>query len=308
MDQEEVVGGRVPRQRAGERLDKVLDVWLPDMGLRARRRLIRSGHVRVTGGTAVPAFKVPEGMLVEVRLPGRVNAPVPPGLREVARSEEYAALFKPAGLHTQALSGGGGVSVEDFLPGLWPGARLVNRLDVLTTGLVLARLDGSEAGVRQYRELEDRGLVTKTYLAVVHGRVAGEFVVHRELDVDDRSRVRLLEQGAGKLRQTWANPLAEDPASGLCLLEVVIRKGARHQIRAHLAHAGHPILGDDLYGAKKANGLYLHHGMVELPGFAARAEPEWPDWQVWKVRAWGSQAGPGAGRLNPEGPGRNHCP
>ena len=57
-----------------------------------------------------------------------------------------------------------------------------------------------------------------------------------------------------------------------------IRKGARHQIRAHLAAAGHPLLGDEPYGAEHscANGAFLlHHGRVSLPDFAASRLPAW---------------------------------
>jgi hypothetical protein len=62
------------------------------------------------------------------------------------------------------------------------------------------------------------------------------------------------------------------------LLELTILRGARHQIRAHLADAGFPIVGDSLYGLEssdRAERMFLHHFEITLPGFEARWMPDW---------------------------------
>ena len=64
----------------------------------------------------------------------------------------------------------------------------------------------------------------------------------------------------------------------LSLLELTILRGARHQIRAHLADAGFPIVGDAQYGLEstsRAGRMYLHHFSIALPGFRAEAAPDW---------------------------------
>ena len=62
----------------------------------------------------------------------------------------------------------------------------------------------------------------------------------------------------------------------MTLLQITIQRGARHQIRAHLAAAGHPIVGDHLYGRHPGRVMYLHHAAISLPGFEAQCPPPWP--------------------------------
>ena len=70
-----------------------------------------------------------------------------------------------------------------------------------------------------------------------------------------------------------------EPAGEATLAGCLILKGARHQIRAHAASLGHPLLGDARYGAEgrpaAEERFFLHHGRIELPGFAASCLPDW---------------------------------
>ena len=113
--------------------------------------------------------------------------------------------------------------------------------------------------------------------------------------MDSRIKTRVLDQDdPDSARHTLARPLAVfsgPEAEGLAarlelahtpapetmtLLEIAIQRGARHQIRAHLAAAGHPIVGDHLYGRHPGRVIYLHHAAISLPDFKAQCPPPWP--------------------------------
>lgn len=203
------------------------------------------------------------------------------------------AVYKPGGLHSAALAGGRAPNAENLLPAL----KLLNRLDGPTSGILM--LAGDTAGERQWRKAEDEGGTRKTYLAVCTGRLERGTVVRAALDTARRTvtRVRPCDTD-DRLRHTEVVPLAhfrlgdlanlitDDTAGAPACDETVtlvccrIRKGARHQIRAHMAHIGHPLLGDDVYAAPASPPpgrmpLFLHHSRITLPGFSAACLPSW---------------------------------
>lgn len=255
----------VPASLAGQRLDRVLELLLPGSGLRARRRLAESGRALLDGVACGPARKVRAGQLLELAPePGEAAASWSgPEPEVLARGGGYAALRKPAGLHSAALAGGGGPSVEALLPELFPGEApvLLNRLDRDTSGLLLVGLEPGSG--ERFRALEAAGAVDKEYRAVALGAPAA-VTLRRRLDMAERSRTRVLDaDDPDPARWTVVEPLEPfalpDDPGGATLLRVRIRRGARHQIRAHLAGAGHPLLGDALYGGPPAQRLFLHH-------------------------------------------------
>jgi 23S rRNA pseudouridine1911/1915/1917 synthase len=140
---------------------------------------------------------------------------------------------------------------------------LLNRLDNDTGGLVLFAKTG--AAFRFYAQAMRAGRIKKTYQAVVHGRPEGISGVielplghartsaRRMFAADGRKRIR---GRALPARTGWKVAETEPPFS---LLEVEIAKGARHQIRVHLASMNCPIVGDMLYNRKGSAGLVPHH-------------------------------------------------
>lgn len=270
----------------GTRLDRVLELLLSGSGLRLRRRLIETGRVLVEGRTAPAGLKVRAGQRVTL-LPDVADGQEPaqerlagqplPAVKIVVRTKDYAALDKPAGLHSAALAGGGGASLEGMLPELFPGIapRLLNRLDFLTSGLVLTSLNARAAKVFAALKPKD---VVKEYMAVVEGRLDEALQLKRKLDTDDRKRTRVLGKMENEARGwTLVWPEAQ-LAEGRTLVRVRIQAGARHQIRAHLAAANLPIVGDPLYGdpaSPPAGRLYLHHRRLEFLDFKAFCPPSW---------------------------------
>lgn len=266
----------VSTAEAGERLDKLLGRIVPELSLRGRRRLVDLGKVRVDGQARPAGFRVAAGQTITIRMdePPTTDTPVP-GPHVVQKGERFAAIYKPAGMHSESLAGGG-QGLDALLPDLLgrTDARLVNRLDLPTSGLVIASL--SSDAVQEFRRLEDAGLVRKEYAVLVHGRVKTPVVLRLALDTADRKKVRALGGDTpDPLRWTEIEPVAYDPLLDRTLLRAVIRKGARHQIRAHLAMSGHPIVGDALYGTDEKDRLHLHHARLEMPGFSAEVPPAW---------------------------------
>lgn len=298
---------------ASLRLDRFL-CEAAGLSLRSARRLLERGAVLVDGAARQASYKLREGQDVRIESHGD-ELPTPQGARLLKAEGGFAAFFKPSGLHTVELSGGSGPSLEAMLGRLYPKGpvRLVNRLDQDTSGIVLGALD--EASARRFRSLEDLGAVDKRYLAVVAGNCVQPMLLAWALDMADRTTVKVLEEDArDELRYTSVRPLAHriftpgtaspdafadasangrgeaspvgagsSGESGLTLVEARIAKGARHQIRAHLARAGFPILGDSRYGGPAWPGLRLHHWSSTFAGFEVRALPQWAEWPGWKT-------------------------
>lgn len=300
------------------RLDRVLERLLPGMGLRGRRRLCELGLVEVNGRPAPPSRKMRPGDVAEVREAAPADASTPPDETQTASGRarlfpedrprlvtctpHLAAVYKPASMHTEALAGKPGVSLQAMLPeiiGEACRASLLNRLDFPTSGLATAALD--ELGERQYRDAQERGLTVKRYLALLEGALEHDALAAQKLLLKNRSRVLVeLAEHPDKRRHTEVHPLAVLNAADLCrrlhlkehgwtgrlpsavtLAGCTILKGARHQIRAHCSALGHPLLGDRRYGAqlhpdeKDDEAFFLHHGRLIMPALDALALPVW---------------------------------
>lgn len=136
--------------------------------------------------------------------------------------------------------------------------RLVNRLDRETSGLVVIAKNAETAG--ELGKIWESRAVTKEYLAIVHGTVAAEQgTIDAPLGKDESSRVAIKDcvRDDGTPAQTdffVVRRFIRDEKA-FSLLRVVPRSGRKHQIRIHLAHASHPIVGDKLYGGDED--LYL---------------------------------------------------
>jgi 23S rRNA pseudouridine1911/1915/1917 synthase len=269
---------QVTRDIDGLRLDTALAVIFPDLGLRARRGLWHRMDIRVQGRSRPPAYKVRAGQTVHVTSRSDVgtrDADVT-NIDVVAVSSLFAALFKPARVHS--VRGKSPGSVEESLSSLFPGECpvLLNRLDYLTSGLVLVARS-PDARMR-YAELQESGKVFKTYLALVNGQADEKLCIKRAIDSAKRNKVRVLHKdNRDMLRHTMVTPLGRMGKHTLVRAE--IRKGQRHQIRAHLAACCHPIVGDPLYGTPDVQGesqtMFLHHLEVRMPHFHAFCLPDW---------------------------------
>jgi 23S rRNA pseudouridine1911/1915/1917 synthase len=245
--------------QAPPRLDAYLQAALPEVSRRLLRRIIAAGEVRVNGRRAPKGQRLNAGDTVT--LPDIPQHPEPEPALALPVVHEDAALVaveKPGGMPSHALDPRQRGTAAAFVLARWPETArvgdalapgLVHRLDTGTSGLLLAaRTASAHAAVRA--ALAARA-VEKRYLAVVargaEARPAGAVVVALAHEPRDRGRMVAARPG---LRAWPAETHLRVVAEGgdRLLVEAVIRTGVTHQVRAHLALVGYPVLGDVRYG------------------------------------------------------------
>ena len=279
----------IPPEAAGLRLDHFLAVKLPHLSRSRLQTLIKEGHIRVAGNTAKPGEKLQSGKLVTVHEPeaapltGTEAEDLP--LEVLYEDDDLLVLNKAAGMvvhpaagnptgtivnallhHCTSLSGIGG----EQRPGI------VHRLDKETSGcLVVAKNDLAHQGLS--KQFAGRTIL-KVYLALASGHFAKKSgVIEAEIARHPvhRKKMSVVESGRGRASTTDYRVLRELP--GASLVECTLHTGRTHQIRVHLKHLGHPLLGDELYGRRAGYARQMLHAWKL--GFAHPRTGEWMEFQ-----------------------------
>jgi 23S rRNA pseudouridine1911/1915/1917 synthase len=280
----------VPKDAARLRLDYFLARELPRFSRSRLQQLIRKEFITLNGGTARPRDLVRAGDRIEVNEPPPEkidNQPEAIPLDVLYEDEDLIVINKPAGL---VVHPGSGHRVHTLVNALLhhfpklsgiagkerPG--IVHRLDKETSGcLVVAKTDQAHRGLSVQFAART---VEKNYLALVAGKLRksagiveekiGRHPVHRQ-------RMSIASQ-RGRAAKTEYRVLSS--SDEISLIECKLHSGRTHQVRVHLQHLGHPVLGDKVYGAKYAKAFPRQMLHAWKLGFQHPRTGEWKNFEA----------------------------
>jgi 23S rRNA pseudouridine1911/1915/1917 synthase len=254
----------IDAQHHGDRLDRALVALAPEFSRSYLQQLIESGAVSLNGVAATrSAQKVKAGDEGEIELrptpQSQAFRPEAMELDVVFEDEHLLVVNKPAGLVVHPAPGNwsgtllNGLLARDAQAALLPRAGIVHRLDKDTSGLmVVARTRATMDALVQRIAART---VARQYVALAHREWGGARSRHVDAPIgrDPRNRLRMAVVENGKAASTAFELLQDAP--GGCWVRATLQTGRTHQIRVHMAHIGHPLVADELYGGFPAAGM-----------------------------------------------------
>ncbi len=257
----------VDQALAGARLDKALAGLLPTLSRERLKALILEGRVAGERGEAVrdPSRKVTQGQTFTLDIPEATPADaaaqeIP--LMIVHEDAHLVVVDKPAGLVVHPAAGNlDGTLVNALLhhcakdgktglSGIGGVARpgIVHRIDKDTSGLiVVAKSDAAHEGLA--RQFKDHS-IERRYLAIVSGTPAPPAgTVDTWIGRSERNRKKMSVQREGRGKHAVTHFRVVEPLRGAALVECRLETGRTHQVRVHMSHIGHALLGDPVYGS-----------------------------------------------------------
>jgi len=258
----------INKNTCGQRLDKFLMRHLGAAPKPFIHKMLRKKNIVVNGVRVECALILNDGDVVMLYLADETIAKFTKSskssvgaLEIIYKDENIAIVNKPADLLTQPDSANSD-SVTGRLRYLYKDAAyvpvVVNRLDRNTTGIVLCAKNHSSAQILS--KLIHNRCIKKNYLAVVHGEISREMILEGFYEKDaSKKLVQIVPRGTLKQKVvTKVEPVEYDAARNVTVLKIGLETGRSHQIRAHLASIGHPLVGDVKYGGKGAARQMLH--------------------------------------------------
>jgi len=252
---------------AGKRLDAALAEQFPDLSRNRIQILIEGNCVKPPGLTKNTKVKAGEKVVLLVNEREKLTAaPEDIPIKVVYEDEDVIVVDKERGMVVHPAKGNTtGTLVNALLwhkeqdngDGLRPG--IVHRIDKNTSGLLVVTKN-DEAHAALAAQFADHS-ITRRYMAIVIGGFSEDVgMIDAPLGRDPKNRLRQAMRHDGKRAVTHWRVI--ERLKGYTFMELTLETGRTHQIRAHMAMIGHPVLGDDLYGAARGpaanEGQYLH--------------------------------------------------
>ena len=267
----------VDAPETGQRLDAIIAAKAGRLSRSRFKALIKQGCVRVSGQVVdAPNARVNAGDVLSIAMP-QAEDPEPKGeeipLSILFEDEHLIVIDKPAGLVVHPGPGNwNGTLVNalihhcgDSLSGIGGVRRpgIVHRLDKDTSGvMVVAKTDDAHLGLtRQFADHGRTNSLERAYKALVWGALEpAKGTVDAPIARSDNNRLKMAvvkrrdetdERGKDAIThfQVLKRYFTQDGAPTACLVECRLETGRTHQIRVHMAHLGHPLVGDDVYGS-----------------------------------------------------------
>ena len=246
---------QIDKPLAGNRLDQALQRLLPEYSRSRIQDWIQQGFVCVNKKLCKPRQKVFSGDLVDLDVPEQQQTPAAPQAVDfeiLYRDDDVFVIDKPAGLVVHPAAGHrdgtlvNGLLERDPRLALVPRAGVVHRLDKDTTGvMVVARNLAAHSWLVE--ELQARR-VKREYVAVARGLVTAGRSIETGIGRHPQQRKKMAVRDDGKPAITHFR--VERRYRHYSLLRLELETGRTHQIRVHMAHINHPLLGDPVYGGR----------------------------------------------------------
>lgn len=265
----------------GQRLDRALADLLPDLSRERLKALIGEGHVRAQGQSLKlsASLKVASGQRFTITLPApvaldAVAQDIP--LTIVHEDADLIVVDKPAGLVVHPAAGNlDGTLVNALLhhcagqlSGIGGVARpgIVHRIDKDTSGLlVVAKTDRTHEGLAL--QFKDHS-IDRLYAAIVYGHpVPPTGTVDAWVGRSDADRKKMAVHREGRGKHAVTHYRMEERLRGAAMVECRLETGRTHQVRVHMAHIGHPLIGDPVYGRDRKG----FKSILETLGFRRQA-------------------------------------
>ena len=248
----------IPAGLGGLRLDQALARLFPEHSRSRLQAWLKEGRIRLDGGKVDAKHKVAggESLQLDVPPPPQVAAELPEDipLRVVFEDDSLLVIDKSPGLVVHPGSGNWSGTLLNallhYVPALAgiPRAGIVHRLDKDTSGLLVVAKT-LRAQTELVRQLQAR-TVSRHYYALVHGAPPDAGVIDVPIGRHPTVRTRMAVVGNGRPAITRYRVRARLPRASL--VECRLETGRTHQIRVHLAHLGHPLVGDPVYGLRRS--------------------------------------------------------
>jgi len=262
MEGDDIITAALDADAARERLDRALSAVLPQLSRERIKTLIKGGRVTRADGTVLwdPSAKMGRADTLTLRIPVAApahNVAQDMGLVIAFEDEHLIVIDKPAGMVVHPAAGNADGTLvnallhhcDGQLSGIGGVARpgIVHRIDKDTSGLIVAaKHDRAHTGLAKQFALHS---IDRRYTAVVAGRMmplAGSVDAALARSTTNRKKMAVVDADRGKRAVTHYRTL--EALREATLVECRLETGRTHQVRVHMTHIGHPLVGDPAYG------------------------------------------------------------